>query len=50
MGTPLRTEIEGRKAGGLEAATDFASAALAKAHGNGEIGAKMQAHVIAAVA
>ena len=50
QGTPLRTEIEARKAGGLEAATDFATAALARLHGNGEIGAKIQAHVIAAAA
>jgi ubiquinone/menaquinone biosynthesis C-methylase UbiE len=49
QGTPLRTEIEARDAGKLEAATDYAAAAIASRHGSGEIAAKIQAHVIAAV-
>ena len=50
QGTPLRNEIEARDAGKLEAATDFAAAAIANRHGNGEVAAKIQAHVILAVA
>ena len=50
QGTPLRNEIETRDAGGLDAATDHAAAALADRHGNGEVAAKIQAHVIVAVA
>lgn len=49
QGTVLRSEIEARDAGGLEAATDYAAAALAKKHGSGEVAAKIQAHVIIAV-
>lgn len=45
-GTPLRGEIEAR--GELAAATDHAAAALAKRHGEGEVSAKIQAHVIEA--
>jgi ubiquinone/menaquinone biosynthesis C-methylase UbiE len=48
-GTPLRNEIEARDAGKLEAATDHAASALAGRHGSGEVAAKIQAHVIAAV-
>jgi ubiquinone/menaquinone biosynthesis C-methylase UbiE len=48
QGTPLRNEIEARDAGMLEAATDYAASAIAKRHGNGEVAAKIQAHVIAA--
>jgi SAM-dependent methyltransferase len=50
QGTVLRTEIEARDAGKLEAATDYAASEIARRHGNGEIAAKIQAHVIAAVA
>ncbi len=50
QGTPLRNEIEARDAGKLEAATDFAASAIADRHGNGEVTAKIQAHVIVAVA
>lgn len=50
QGTVLRTEIEARDAGKLEAATDHAASAIAKRHGNGEVAAKIQAHVIVAVA
>lgn len=50
QGTVLRTEIEARDAGGLEAATDYAASKIANKHGSGEIAAKIQAHVIMAVA
>jgi SAM-dependent methyltransferase len=49
QGTPLRNEIEARDASTLEAATDHAAKAIAMQHGNGEISAKIQAHVITAV-
>jgi SAM-dependent methyltransferase len=49
-GTPLRMEIESRDASKLEAATDCAEIELAKRHGSGEVAAKIQAHVILAVA
>jgi ubiquinone/menaquinone biosynthesis C-methylase UbiE len=48
QGTVLRNEIEARKAGSLEAATDHAAAALKARHGSGEVAAKIQAHVILA--
>ena len=50
QGTALRTEIEAREAGTLEAATDYAAAAIAARHGGGEVAAKIQAHVIMAAA
>ena len=50
QGTPLRSEIEARDAGALEAATDHAAAAIARRHGSGEVAAKIQAHVIVAEA
>ena len=50
QGTPLRKEIEARDTGKLEAATDYVASAIAERHGAGEIGAKIQAHVIVAVA
>ena len=50
QGTPLRNEIETRDAGKLEAATDYAASAIADRHGSGEVAAKIQAHVILAVA
>lgn len=49
QGTPLRNEIEARDAGKLEAATDHAAAVIASRHGNGEVAAKIQAHVIMAM-
>src|SRR5256714_4845469 len=49
QGTVLRTEIEARDAGKLEAATDYAASAIADRHGSGEVAAKIQAHVIVAV-
>jgi ubiquinone/menaquinone biosynthesis C-methylase UbiE len=48
QGTPLRNEIEARGADKLEAATEHAATALARKHGNGEVAAKIQAHVIMA--
>ncbi|BCG77084.1 ubiquinone/menaquinone biosynthesis methyltransferase [Mesorhizobium sp. 113-3-3] len=50
QGTVLRTEIEARDPGKLDAATDYAAAAIAARHGNGAVAAKIQAHVIVAVA
>ena len=50
QGTVLRSEIEAREAGKLQAATDYAASAIADRHGSGEVAAKIQAHVIAAVA
>jgi ubiquinone/menaquinone biosynthesis C-methylase UbiE len=50
QGTLLRNEIEARAAGKLEAVTDYAASAIAERHGGGEVAAKIQAHVIAAVA
>jgi ubiquinone/menaquinone biosynthesis C-methylase UbiE len=49
-GTPLRNEIEARDAGKLEAATDYAASVIANRYGRGEVAAKIQAHVIVAVA
>ncbi|MER8429266.1 class I SAM-dependent methyltransferase [Mesorhizobium caraganae] len=48
QGTVLRTEIEARDAGKLQAATDRAAAVIAARHGSGEVAAKIQAHVIVA--
>jgi hypothetical protein len=48
QGTPLRNEIESRGPEKLEAATDFAAAAIARKHGNGEVVAKIQALVVMA--
>jgi len=47
QGTPTRNEIESR-GGSLEAATDVATAALAKRFGNGPIEGRISAHVITA--
>lgn len=47
-GTVLRTEIEAREAGRLDAATDQVARALAEKHGQGEVAAKIQAHIIVA--
>ncbi len=48
QGTPLRNEIEVRAPGELEAATDYAAAAIAERHGGGKVAANIQAHVITA--
>jgi ubiquinone/menaquinone biosynthesis C-methylase UbiE len=50
QGTPLRNEIENREGGKLEAATDYAASVIANRHGSGEVAAKIQAHVVMAVA
>lgn len=50
QGTVLRNEIEAKGAGKLEAATDYAAAAIAAKHGSGAVAAKIQAHVIMAAA
>ena len=49
QGTLLRNEIETREAGKLDAATEYAASAIADRHGSGEVSAKIQAHVIAAL-
>jgi ubiquinone/menaquinone biosynthesis C-methylase UbiE len=49
QGTPLRNEIEARDADKLEAATEYAASKIADGHGSGEVAAKIQAHIIAAV-
>jgi ubiquinone/menaquinone biosynthesis C-methylase UbiE len=48
QGTVLRSEIEARDSGKLEAATDYAASAIAERHGSGEVSAKIQAHVVLA--
>lgn len=50
QGTPLRGEIEARAPEGLAAATDVSAAALRDKHGSGAVAAKIQAHIIMAVA
>jgi ubiquinone/menaquinone biosynthesis C-methylase UbiE len=50
QGTPLRSEIEARDPDGLEAATDTVASQIERRHGSGEVAAKIQAHVITAVA
>ena len=50
QGTPLRNEIEARDPGRLEAATNHAASEIASKHGHGPVAAKIQAHVITAVA
>ena len=50
QGTPLRNEIEARDADKLEAATNYAASKIANRHGSAEVAAKIQAHVIVAVA
>ncbi len=50
QGTPLRHEIEARDAGKLETATDHAASMIANRYGSGAVEAKIQAHVIVAVA
>ncbi len=50
QGTILRNEILARDAEKLDAATDYIEAAIAARHGRGEIAAKIQAHIITAVA
>ena len=49
QGTPLRNEIEARDPGLLQLATDRATQAIARRHGDGPVDGKIQAHVIVAV-
>lgn len=48
QGTPLRNEIEGRDAGRLDEATDYAAEAIAKRFGRGEVDGGIRALVISA--
>jgi len=48
QGTPLRTEIEARDAGKLQAATDLVAEAVRTRHGSGAVEGKIQAIVIEA--
>jgi ubiquinone/menaquinone biosynthesis C-methylase UbiE len=48
QGTPLRNEIEARDASLLQLATDRATEAIARRHGEGSVAGKIQAHVIVA--
>jgi ubiquinone/menaquinone biosynthesis C-methylase UbiE len=48
QGTPLRNEIEARDATLLAIATDRATQAIARQHGDGPVAGKIQAHVIVA--
>lgn len=48
QGTPLRNEIEARDASLLQLATDRATAAIARRHGDGPVAGKIQAHVVVA--
>ena len=48
QGTPLRNEIEARGADKLQAATEYAAAAIASRHGNGEVAARIQGFVMTA--
>jgi hypothetical protein len=48
QGTPLRSEIEARDAGKLQAATDLVAEAIRTRHGSGPIEGKIQAVVIEA--
>ena len=48
QGTPLRGEIEERDPEGLERVTLHATDAIARSHGEGQVSAKVQAHVVTA--
>lgn len=48
QGNPLRSEIEARAPGGLQAVTDAVASALAECFGHGEIKGRIRAHVITA--
>jgi ubiquinone/menaquinone biosynthesis C-methylase UbiE len=48
QGTPLRSEIEARDPQALQTVTDLAAEWIAKAHGEGPVSGKIQAHVIVA--
>ena len=46
QGTPLRSELEARGPGCLDAATDAAAEAIARRFGSGPVDARIQAHVV----
>jgi ubiquinone/menaquinone biosynthesis C-methylase UbiE len=48
QGTPLRNEIETRKAGSLDKVTNSANVRLAKIYGDRSVSGKIQAHVVEA--
>ncbi|WP_417283424.1 class I SAM-dependent methyltransferase [Comamonas sp.] len=48
LGTPLRNEIESRDPGLLQLATERATEAIARRHGQGPVAGKIQAHMIVA--
>jgi hypothetical protein len=50
QGTPLRTEIEKRDASRLETATEAARAAIESRWGSGPVAARIQGHVVTALA
>jgi ubiquinone/menaquinone biosynthesis C-methylase UbiE len=50
QGTLLRNEIEARGPGKLETVTDYVAGIIEEHHGSGAVAAKIQAHVIDAVA
>jgi SAM-dependent methyltransferase len=47
QGSPLRSEIEARGAGGLAKATDACAEGIAERFGSGAVDAKIQAHIVA---
>jgi ubiquinone/menaquinone biosynthesis C-methylase UbiE len=49
QGTPLRNEIEQRDAELLEHVTECAAEAISRRYGNGEVEAKIQAHIVTAI-
>ena len=49
QGTPLRNEIEARKASLLDVVTDRATEAIAERYGDGPVSGKIRGHVIVAV-
>jgi ubiquinone/menaquinone biosynthesis C-methylase UbiE len=48
QGSPLRNEIEARDPTSLDAVTERAAAAIARAHGAGPVSGKMRAHLVVA--
>jgi SAM-dependent methyltransferase len=48
QGTPLRNEIEARRSGGMDEATEVATAAVAARFGSGAVDGLIQAHVVVA--
>jgi ubiquinone/menaquinone biosynthesis C-methylase UbiE len=50
QGTPLRSEIEARDPGSLDRVTDLAEAAIAQKYGRERVSAKIQGHIVTAIA